>query len=74
MNVEVLHMYDNKTLLPQGAQKVRPARPQRVKGRRVAFLTRPSRAAKTARFPSGVRGGSERCENNAGGPFERPAR
>jgi hypothetical protein len=59
MNVEVLHMYDKKILLPQDAQKVRPARPQRVKGRRV---------------PSGVRGGSERCENDAGGLFQRPAR
>jgi hypothetical protein len=59
MNVEVLHMYDNNTLFSQEAQKVRPARPQRVKGRRV---------------PSRVRGGSERCENDAGGLFQRPAR
>jgi len=43
----------------QDAQKGRPARPQRVKGRGV---------------PSGVRGGSERCENVAGGLFQHPAK
>ena len=81
MNVEVLHMYDNKILLPQGAQKVRPARPQRVTGRRV-----PSGAhgatnkehqvcarRRVVRRP-GPRGGSERCENDAGGLFQHPAK
>ncbi len=39
----------------QAGQKGCSARPQRVKTGGVVFLTRPSRAAKTARFPSGVR-------------------
>jgi hypothetical protein len=49
-NFEGSHVWLNRGTLPQGAQNGRPARPQRVKGRRV---------------PSGVRGGSERCENAA---------
>jgi len=41
----------------QDAQKGRSARPQRVK---------------TGDVPSGVRWGSERCENDAGGLFQHP--
>jgi len=43
----------------QDAQKGHPARPQR---------------AKTGGVPSGVRWGSERRENAAGGLFQTPAR
>ena len=35
--VPVTHMRHNRTALPQDAQKGRPARPQRVKGRGVPF-------------------------------------
>src|SRR5437879_12125091 len=48
----------NRNTLPQDAQKIRPARPQRVKARGV---------------PSEVRRGSERCENEAGGLFQHSA-
>ena len=57
-NFDGLHDWDKRRILPQDAQKGCPARPQRVKCRRV---------------PSGVRGGSERCENEAGGLFQHPA-
>jgi hypothetical protein len=57
-NFDGLHDWDKRRTLPQDAQKGRPARPQRVKGRGV---------------PSGVRGGSERGENAAGGLFQHPA-
>jgi len=64
-----------------------PAQPRRAKTRRstgkaaanestgsVAFLTRPSRAAKTARSPGGLRCRCFRGENEASGRFQHPAR
>jgi len=36
-------------------------------------LTRPPRAAGTGTFPIGIRRGSGRCENEAGGFFQHPA-
>jgi hypothetical protein len=54
---DMLH-WEKRSIFPQEAQKGCPARPQRVKGRRV---------------PSGVRGGSDRCENAGGGLFQHPA-
>ncbi len=57
-NFDGVRVWHNSKTFPQDAQKGRPARPQRVKGRGV---------------PSGVRGGSERCENAAGGLFQHPA-
>jgi len=59
LNFDGQHVWHNRRTVPQDAQKGRPARPQRVKGRGV---------------PSGVRWGSERCENAAGGLFQHPVR
>ena len=53
-----LHVWDKRRTLPQDAQKGRPARPQRVRAQGILF---------------GVRGGSERGENAAGGLFKHPA-
>jgi hypothetical protein len=57
-NFDRSYAWHNRRTLSQDAQKGRPARPQRVKGRG---------------GPSGVRSGSERCENAAGGLFQHPA-
>ena len=73
---------------PADAQKGRLARPQRVKGREVQTALRVGRSPlpwvlANGKTPpvipiserlSSVRGGSERCENAAGGLFKHPAR
>ena len=53
--LEDLHALDKKRIPPQDAQKVRPARPQRVKARGVTFPPAQPRAVRTALFPGGVR-------------------
>ena len=58
-NFDDQYVWHNERTVPQDAQTGRSARPQRMKALNV---------------PSGVRWGSERCENAAGGLFQHPAR